>query len=102
MNNETGNVIDWLNDIVTNPMEWQIFYSASEQEFLAAYALSMLELRNAEWVKMTGMMPPEYVGHYECSRCGWHGSHHDYTPEIRLKFCPNCGSVMTNADNDNK
>jgi len=25
----------------------------------------------AEWIKPTGMMPPEYHGHYECSSCGF-------------------------------
>jgi len=27
---------------------------------------------HGRWVKMTGMMPPEYHGHYECSECQWH------------------------------
>lgn len=47
-----------------------------------------------EWVKMTGMMPPEYHGHYECSLCGWHLSHHARTLETEFDFCPHCGADM--------
>ena len=52
------------------------------------------ERKKGKWVKMTGMMPPEYFGHYECSECGWHLSHHDKTKENELEFCPNCGAKM--------
>ncbi len=52
------------------------------------------ERKKGEWVKMTGMMPPEYIGHYECSECGWHLSHHDKTKENELGFCPHCGAYM--------
>lgn len=44
------------------------------------------------WNRMTGMMPPEYTGHYECSNCGWHGK---YDKEYDYHFCPECGSQMT-------
>ena len=50
------------------------------------------------WVKMTGMMPPEYHGHYECSECGWHmkGLRNSWTREEELNYCPNCGAKMEN------
>lgn len=49
---------------------------------------------HGRWVKMTGMMPPEYHGHYECSECGWHikGLRNSWTREEELLYCPNCGS----------
>ena len=45
---------------------------------------------------MTGMMPPEYHGHYECSECGWHmkGLRNSWTREEELNYCPNCGAKM--------
>lgn len=54
-----------------------------------------------KWVKMTGMMPPEYFGHYECSECGWHLSYHDKTKETELGFCPGCGSYNGGGDEQN-
>lgn len=51
---------------------------------------------HARWVKMTGMMPPEYHGHYECSECKWHmkGLRNSWTREEELYYCPNCGAKM--------
>ena len=54
-------------------------------------------LNVAYWVKLTGMMPPEYCGHYECSRCNWR---HKHTIENKFKYCPGCGSKMINAQED--
>ena len=34
--------------------------------------IDAVPVRHGRWVKMTGMMPPEYHGHYECSECQWH------------------------------
>ena len=53
--------------------------------------------KTGRWVKMTGMMPPEYHGHYECSECGWHGKAYDRI-ETRFKHCPECGTRMVNGD----
>ena len=51
---------------------------------------------HGRWVKMTGMMPPEYHGHYECTECGWHmkGLRNSWTREEELSYCPNCGARM--------
>ena len=35
-----------------------------------APAVDAAPVVHGRWVKMTGMMPPEYHGHYECSECG--------------------------------
>lgn len=66
------------------------------------YVLKRLPTVNAtsvvhgRWIKMTGMMPPEYHGHYECSECGWHmkGLRNSWTREEELNYCPNCGAKM--------
>lgn len=51
---------------------------------------------HGRWVKMTGMMPPEYHGHYECSECQWHvkGLRNSWTREEEMNYCPNCGAKM--------
>lgn len=51
---------------------------------------------HGQWVKMTGMMPPEYHGHYSCSKCQWHmkGLRNSWTREEELSYCPNCGAKM--------
>ena len=51
---------------------------------------------HGRWVKMTGMMPSEYHGHYECSECGWHmkGLRNSWTREEEMTYCPNCGAKM--------
>lgn len=53
-------------------------------------------VRHGRWIKMTGMMPPEYHGHYECSECHWHmkGIRSSWTREEELTYCPNCGVIM--------
>jgi len=38
-------VLDWLNEIVATPEEWQQFYSSSEQKGLAEKAIGMLKDR---------------------------------------------------------
>lgn len=51
---------------------------------------------HGRWIKMTGMMPPEYHGHYECSECQWHmkGLRNSWTREEEMNYCPNCGAKM--------
>lgn len=55
---------------------------------------------HGRWVKMTGMLPPEYHGHYECSECQWHmkGLRNSWTREEELLYCPNCGTKMEAED----
>ena len=48
--------------------------------------------KTARWEKRTGMMPPEYHGHYWCSNCEWHGRYNER--EADYKFCPACGAKM--------
>ena len=55
---------------------------------------------HGRWVKMTGMMPPEYHGHYDCSECQWHmkGLRNSWTREEELSYCPNCGAKMDGGE----
>ena len=58
--------------------------------------------KHGRWIKMTGMMPPEYHGHYECSECQWHmkGIRSSWMKEEEYNYCPNCGARMNQEDGD--
>lgn len=43
MDKDTADVIDWLNEIISNPEEWKMFYSDSEVKNLAECALKLIE-----------------------------------------------------------
>ena len=58
-----------------------------------AIALLKEQPKKAHWVKMTGMMPPEFTGHFECDNCGWHGK--PFVREIDFAHCPGCGAEMS-------
>ena len=52
---------------------------------------------HARWIKPTGMMPPEYHGHYECSACGtWAGRDwlRPWKEVLLTDHCPGCGAKM--------
>lgn len=59
---------------------------------------------HGRWIKMVGMMPPEYHGHYCCSKCGWHmkGLRNSWTREEELSYCPNCRAKMDGGEKDGK
>ena len=42
MDKDTADVIDWLNEIIDNPEEWQQFYSDSEIKILAEKAKELI------------------------------------------------------------
>ena len=65
-----------------------------------AIAILTIEPKRGRWIKMTGMMPPEYHGHYECSECNWHmkGIRNSWTREEEMAYCPNCGAKMEKGD----
>ena len=65
---------------------------------MAIEALSA-EAIQGEWIKATGMMPPEFHGHHCCSECG---NFANMEPpfgnrEDLSNFCPNCGADMWNG-----
>ena len=91
--------VDYIKKLCQNP--------ANSEDWLGGVcdAINAVEDVNAvdaapvvhgRWVKMTGMMPPEYHGHYCCSECGWHmkGLRNSWTREEELSYCPNCGAMM--------
>ena len=72
-----------------------------ERDFpLLDMAIEALSERNkGEWIKATGMMPPEFHGHHCCSECG---NFANMEPpfgnrEDLSNFCPNCGADMRNG-----
>ena len=81
---------DWIDkNIDLHPL------AVENMRILEADALTMLKEREAvtaKWEKRTGMMPPEYHGHYWCSNCEWHGRYNEREWEYR--FCPACGAKM--------
>ena len=42
MDKDTADVIDWMNEIIDNPEEWQQFYSDSEVKLLAEKAKELI------------------------------------------------------------
>lgn len=60
------------------------------------------ETKTGEWIKATGMMPPEFHGHHCCSECGNFANME--TPfgnrEDLSRFCPNCGARMKGGDDE--
>ena len=55
-------------------------------------------VRHGRWVKLTGMMPPEFHGHYACSECGWSGK--NFLNELQFRRCPRCGAHMGEENGD--
>lgn len=43
MENEKGQVVDWLNEIISNPDGWKQWYSESEVKSLAEIALKLID-----------------------------------------------------------
>lgn len=71
-------------------------YLDALERFERLPAVDAVPVVHGRWVKMTGMMPPEYHRHYECSECGWHmkGLRNSWTREEELPYCPNCCAKM--------
>ena len=91
-----------MNDLISRAAAVRALASSNGDYLDALERLEKIPAADAEpvvhgrWVKMTGMMPPEYHGHYECSECQWHmkGLRNSWTREEELLFCPNCGAKM--------
>lgn len=62
------------------------------EEILAL--LKEQERPTAYWEKITGMAPPEYHGHYMCSKCEWSGKYYYNVHEEEYRYCPACGAKM--------
>ena len=82
---------DWPEEIQAVD-DWESHKKAIEN----IPAVDAASVVHGRWIKMTGMMPPEYHGHYECSECRWRmkGIRNSWTREEELSYCPNCGAKM--------
>lgn len=61
------------------------------------------ERPKGKWIKPTGMMPPEYHGHYECSECGFWAMRDWAKPwkgVVLSKFCGGCGAEMLEEEDN--
>ena len=54
------------------------------------------EPKHGQWVRLTGMAPPEYHGHKVCSVCGCLAPYDPIHPwrEELSRYCPGCGAEM--------
>lgn len=60
-----------------------------------APTIDAVQVVRGEWLKVTGMMPPEYFGRHVCSVCDHFAPNEHYgTHEWLSPICPNCGSKM--------
>ena len=89
-------VVKWLESLKreTGKAENCALWHYAESIDMAIKALSPEDRPTGEWIKATGMMPPEFHGHHCCSECG---NFANMEPpfgnrEDLSKFCPNCGS----------
>jgi predicted SprT family Zn-dependent metalloprotease len=79
-----------------SPEQMCMPWSEVERMLRQLPAVDAAPVVHGRWVKMTGMMPPEYHGHYECSNCQWHmkGLRNSWTREEEMYYCPGCGARM--------
>lgn len=73
-----------------------LYYTSTKTMLECLSAVDAAPVVHGRWIKMTGMMPPEYHGHYQCSKCAWHmkGLRNSWTREEEFAYCPNCGAKM--------
>lgn len=60
--------------------------------------------KTGKWIKLTGMMPPEFHGHHCCSECGRFANMEPPfgNREDLSNFCPYCGADMRGEQNDKR
>lgn len=103
---EFPSIKEMARQVAEEAMDSMVFTLGDGREFnfreFADYVVSgeIAPVRHGRWMKMTGMMPPEYHGHYECSECQWHmkGLRNSWTREEELTYCPNCGAKMDGGE----
>lgn len=80
--------------------KWGASQELIEKVIDSVPAADVEPVRHGRWVKMTGMMPPEFTGHYSCSECDWFCKKHSVR-ETDFDFCPGCGAKMTEIGDGN-
>ena len=86
---DRGLVIDWLEEIVSDPEGWQRFYSSSEQKLLAEDALALLKEQEPKTGHWTTHRTNLHDGEWYCDQC-------DYEPTVfeGMPYCASCGAKM--------
>ena len=80
---DRGLVIDWLEEIVSDPEGWQRFYSSSEQKLLAEDALALLKEQEDRINDLKGFI---------------NGFSKDAVPVVRCKNCLYWRKFILNKD----
>ncbi len=86
--------------IDADKIEFPVFESKADETWVkvAINATPTADVRenvHGEWVKLTGMMPPELFGRHLCSECDGFALHDwKHHKEQLTDFCPNCGADM--------
>ena len=80
-----------LQDHSDMPEDWHKGISVA---ISCIYRVPSVERKKGKWERITGMVPPEYQGHYCCSECWWHFKGYVGVIENSFNFCPNCGAEM--------
>lgn len=94
---DADELVKVIENLLYEPDSVQYVWSSDVLNAIrSAPTVQLAPVVHGKWVKMTGMMPPEYHGHYECSECGWHmkGIRNSWTREEELSFCPGCGAKI--------
>ena len=87
---DRGLVIDWLEEIVSDPEGWQRFYSSSEQKLLAEDALALLKEQEPVTYKLVKAGENSYPFYdLVCTGCG-----NKTGMRMDWKYCPGCGRAV--------
>ena len=83
---DKANALDWLNEIITNPYGWRMFYSASETKSCAEATLALLKEQEPVKPKreVCGRHWDLDVWTYVCGNCG-------NAVDIKDAYCRHCG-----------
>ena len=84
---DKANALDWLNEIVTNPKYWRMFYSDSETKTCAEATLAMLKEHEAVKPKSKVRHGANAQVQHFCGNCMMllHG---------KPKYCSECGKKV--------
>lgn len=85
-----------LDDAIRIVTKWSGVSELQIEGLTKLPAADVRPVMHGEWVKATGMMPPEYCGLHICSECGHYaGRKPPYGGrEMLSDYCPHCGAKM--------
>lgn len=86
----------YKRDIISNTLQTAI------EDLDDQLTIDAVPVVHGRWVKVNGMMPPEYHGRKCCSVCDAFALSDFYGRERLSDFCPNCGAKMDgDVDDEN-